>query len=82
MESMESRTLLSTYTVTTANDSGSGSLRDAIVKANNNAGADIIKFAIGTGAKTISLASKLPALSGPTILDATSQPGYAGKPLI
>src|SRR5438046_10066290 len=82
VESLESRQLFSTFTVTTAANSGAGSLRDAITRANNNAGADVINFKIGTGAKTISPTSALPSITGPTVVDATAQPGYAGKPLI
>src|SRR5690349_11623275 len=82
IESLESRQLLSTYLVTTTADSGAGSFRDAITQANNHAGADVINFKIGTGAKTISPTSALPTITGPTVVDATTQPGYAGKPLI
>ncbi len=47
-----------TFTVTTTNDAGAGSLRQAIIDANNNAGADIITFDPAvTG--TITLASDL-----------------------
>ena len=37
---------LATYTVTNTNDSGAGSLRQAIIDANNNSGLDIITFNI------------------------------------
>ena len=82
IEQLEPRRLLSTYTVTTAADAGAGSLRQAILDANAHAGADTIAFAIGSGAKTISPSSHLPGIGDNTILDATTQPGYAGKPLI
>lgn len=49
-----------TYTVTNTNDSGAGSLRQAISDANSNVGADQIDFAIsGAGPHTIVLASGL-----------------------
>ena len=82
IEGLETRTLLSTYTVTNTNDSGAGSLRQAILDANRHAGADTIRFAIGSGARTISPRSALPGVMDTTTLDATSQPGYPGKPLI
>ncbi len=51
---------LATYTVTNTNDSGAGSLRQAILDANANAGADDIVFNIsGTGVHTITLATVL-----------------------
>ena len=75
--------MLSTYTVTNVNDSGAGSLRQAILNANAHAGADTINFKIGTGGlKTIAPKSQLPAINQPTIIDATTQGGYVGKPLI
>src|SRR5439155_8691332 len=82
MEPVESRVLLSTYAVTTTADSGAGSLRQAILDANKTIAEDTIKFAIGSGAKTISPKTALPAIAQPTLLDATTQPGFAGKPLI
>jgi parallel beta-helix repeat protein len=73
----------STFTVTNTNDSGGGSLRQAILDANANAGPDTIAFNIpGTGPFQILPASILPPLAGETVLDATTQPGYAGTPLI
>jgi len=72
-----------TFTVTTTADSGAGSLRQAILDANAAAGADTIVFAIpGSGVHTIAPTSGLPSVTGPTTLDATTQPGYAGAPLI
>jgi len=70
------------YKVTNTNDSGGGSLRQAILDANANAGKDRIEFKIGSGSQTITPASPLPALTDPVLLDGTTQPGYAGSPLI
>jgi parallel beta-helix repeat protein len=72
-----------TFTVTNTSDSGGGSLRQAILDANGNAGPDTIDFNIpGTGPFVILPLSILPPLTGDTTLDATTQPGYAGTPLI
>ncbi len=73
-----------TLTVTTTNDSGAGSLRQAILDANSGAGSDTIEFNIpGGGPYVITpLAPGLPAMLGPTIVDGTTQPGYAGTPII
>ena len=72
-----------TYTVTNTNNSGAGSLRQAITDANAKAGADTIWFNIsGTGVQTITVTSALPSITGPTVLDATSQPGFAWTPRI
>jgi hypothetical protein len=84
-ERLEPRVLLSTYTVVTTADDGPGSLRQAILDANAAPGADEVRFAIpgesGT-VHTIRPLSPLPAVTGPTTLDATTQPGYAATPLI
>lgn len=74
--------------VTNTNDSGAGSLREAINAANANSGANTISFAIsGTGPHTITLSSPLPALVGASdTIDGTTQPGsscgdlWAGTP--
>jgi hypothetical protein len=77
--------LLSTYTVITTADDGPGSLRQAILDANASPGADAVHFAIPgepAAVHTLRPLSPLPAVTGPTTLDATTQPGYAGSPLI
>src|SRR5581483_11922776 len=49
-----------TFTVTSLNDSGPGSLREAIILANARAGTDTITFSIGG---TITLGSSLPSIT-------------------
>ncbi|MEW6127039.1 MAG: C25 family cysteine peptidase [Acidobacteriota bacterium] len=61
---------------------GNCTLRAAIQQANATAGADTIQFAIGTGAQTISPVSTLPAITGTLTIDGTTQPGFAGSPII
>ncbi len=75
--------LISTLTVTNTNDSGAGSLRQAILDSNSLSGTQTIAFNIpGTGVRTITLASVLPNITGPVIIDGTTQPGFTGTPLI
>ena len=65
-----------TFTVTNINDSGAGSLRQAITDANAAGGADTIEFNIvGSGVHTIVPASALPQITGPTTIDGYTQPG-------
>jgi hypothetical protein len=70
------------FTVTNTNDSGAGSLRQALLDANANAGLDTISFSIGTGVQTISPTAVFPTISDPVIIDGTTQPGFSGTPLI
>ena len=71
------------FVVTNANNHGTGSLREAITNANATPGADKIVFNIpGPGVKVINLLTSLPEITGPVVIDATTQPGYAGAPLI
>jgi hypothetical protein len=71
------------FVVTNANNHGSGSLRDAIINANATPGPDTIVFNIpGPGVKTINVLIVLPEITDPVVIDATTQPGYAGAPLI
>ena len=82
MISLETRQVLSTFTVTSAADSGAGSLRQAIIDADKGTGASTINFSIGSGQQTINLNSALPSITVPLTINGTSQPGYAGTPLI
>ncbi len=72
-----------TFTVVNGGGAGPGTLRQAILDANDLPGKDFIRFAIpGAGPHKISLRSGLPQISDPVEIDGSSQPGYAGHPLI
>ncbi len=59
------------------------SLRAAIDTANNKSGFDLITFDIPSGGvKTISPGTELPPITDRVSIDATSQPGYSGSPVI
>src|SRR5205085_2918172 len=60
------------FTVINTNDAGAGSLRQAILDANNSPGADVINFQIGQGTPTISLSSSLPEITDPVTIDGST----------
>ncbi len=75
----------SPYTVTRTADSGVGSLRQAILNADAVTGSTplTISFAIaGTAPYAILLQSSLPVITRPVVLNAESETGYAGTPLV
>ena len=77
LQVLDDRTAPAVFTVTNANDSGAGSLRQAILSANATTAIDSISFNIpGSGLHTIYLATALPAVTGPTTIDASTEPGY------
>jgi parallel beta-helix repeat protein len=83
LEPLEDRLLLSAYHVTNTNDSGAGSLRQAILNVDSGKGGDTITFDIGGGGvQTIQPASALPVITQAVTIDGTTQPGYSGTPLI
>ena len=70
-----------TFTVTNTNDSGAGSLRQAILDANADGRArhDRLQHP-GRGVHTINAADRTAADHRPVIIDGYTQPGYAGTP--
>src|SRR5262249_51575376 len=79
LERLEDRTVPSTLFVTNLNDSGPGSLRQALTLA-ANPGSDRIVFTV---AGTINVLSPPPAISDPlTIIDGTTAPGFSAAPVV
>ena len=68
--------------------SGGGcTLRAAIQQANSSPGLDIIAFAIESGPQTIGIGlptggTALPTITEPVVIDGTTQPGFAGRPIV
>lgn len=78
--------IAATFTVTTTADSGAGSLRQAILEAENSAGADTIVFDIpagqcaANGVCTVGLNTPLPLVTESLTIDATTQPRHGSAP--
>jgi trimeric autotransporter adhesin len=75
---MESRQLLSTFTVSNVNDSGAGSLQAILqLDSDNNTTSDTIAFSLQGSVPTlfrIGLQSQLPTISRPVTIDASNLP--------
>lgn len=77
-----------TFVVRNTNDTGPGSLRQAILNANAKPGADTIIFNIASGPQTINVGSSatdfkpLPVITDQVIIDGTTQPGFLDRPII
>jgi trimeric autotransporter adhesin len=72
-----------TYVVTTTNTNGPGSLAVSISSANASPGPDAVHFAIsGVAPFTIDWTSVNVPVTEALTIDATSQSGYAGSPLV
>jgi uncharacterized repeat protein (TIGR01451 family) len=71
-----------TFTVTITNDSGAGSLRQAILEANALAGADLIVLNLPASSLTISPTSALPPITEAVTIDGTTQPGFSSAPIV
>jgi YVTN family beta-propeller protein len=69
--------------VSNTDNDGPGSLRQAITDANARSGVDRIHFNIaGTPPHSIQPSTTLPTINEPVVVDGTTQPGYAGTPII
>ncbi len=80
LEVLETRELLSTFTVTNLHNAGSGSLRAAIVESNTQSGPNTIYFEI---AGTIRIGrTSLPAITNSVTIDGASAPSFAGTPVV
>jgi len=71
------------FLVNSTQDSGPGTLRQAVLDANATAGVDTVLFNIaGAGPHTIALVSELPDITEAVVLDGTTQPDYQGTPVV
>ncbi len=91
IEELERRNLLTTinpFVVTNTSDSGFGSLRQVLLNVNAATGPARITFDITSfgemvsAPQTIFVQSALPIVTNSVIIDATTQPGYAGTPVV
>jgi hypothetical protein len=82
-EVVEDRLLMTTFLVTNVNDSGLGSLRQAIIfsNASTNPGS-VIDFSITGANRTIIPQTPLPTITEPVLIDGTSQTGYSGISIV
>ncbi|MCH9647851.1 MAG: right-handed parallel beta-helix repeat-containing protein [Deltaproteobacteria bacterium] len=72
-----------TISVTTTADSGAGSLRQALLDANADPGADTVTFDLaGEPPYVVQPLSPLPTLTDPVVIDGSTQPGFATIPII
>ncbi len=74
---------VATFVVTTTDDSGPGSLRQAMLDANAMPGTKTIAFNLpGIPPHSIRPPRALPTLSAPVFIDGTTQPGYMDRAII
>jgi len=71
-----------TFSVTSTNENGGGTLRQAILDANASPGADVISFNIASAGFSIFPTNALPIITEEVTIDGSTQPGFAGAPLI
>ena len=71
-----------TIWVTNTAASGPGTLSQAIITANTNAGSTIAFQISGTPPFSIAPTNALPAITASVLIDGTTQPGYTNRPVI
>ena len=77
------KSISSNRVVTNTNDSGPGSLRQAIIDANHITGTQTISFNIpGTGVHTVTPLTPLPDIIGTVTIDGYTQPGSSRNTLL
>ena len=68
--------------VTNTNGAGAGSLRQALLDANALPARTDLVHHPGSGPHTITPAAALPRSPSPVLIDGSSEPGFAGSPVI
>jgi hypothetical protein len=83
-ERLEDRRALAgeTFLVTNTNNSGAGSLRQAVIDANVDTSGDFISFAPLAANQTINLLSPLPAITAPVDFNGNLISGFNHAPLV
>src|SRR5713226_2680912 len=71
-----------TFTVVNNSSAGAGSLAQAVTDANASPGLDAIVFNIAPGGAQSIIVTAIMPLNDPVSIDATTQPGFSGTPLI
>ncbi len=74
LEVLEERVTPTSYTVNSGNDSGTGTLRQAILDSNGNSGPNEIDFIVKGRSLTITLTSKLPDITTPVFINGAPLP--------
>lgn len=71
-----------TFIVGNTNQTGAGSLRQAILDANATPGTNVIQFNITNLTLTITPTNALPDITNPVVMDGTTQPGFSTTPIV
>ncbi|GAB5407297.1 MAG: hypothetical protein Aurels2KO_55280 [Aureliella sp.] len=81
-ETLETRQLLATLVVSSPDDTGPGTLRQAIIDSNHLSGPDEITFDLPEDQLALHPESPLPAITDSVTIDASTQHGDSGVPAV